>query len=178
MRPRVKVPLPEQARISDILFRPFLDLGLRFEVQPLDHLGRTAQDERAFRNHGPTSHKGIGPDDRTRANHRPIKDASPHPHQHFTPDSASMQDGTVPDRDQLPEMAAKVIGQVDHGIILHITARANGDFVDVPAKRRLIPYTRFLTKGHPPDDIGTGCHKSGISNARPDSLEWFDRHAQ
>lgn len=79
---------------------------------------------------------------------------------------AGVDDGAVADGDKLTEPRLVRRVDVNHGIVLNIGARADGDSIDIAAQNRAIPNARFFHERDIADDYGTGHDVSGGMNAR------------
>ncbi len=67
---------------------------------------------------------------------------------------------------QLTHMAAKIIGQVDHHVVLNVGTRTDHDFIDVAPQRRVVPDAGLIMQGHPPDHIRARCHEGVVGDFR------------
>jgi hypothetical protein len=59
-----------------------------------------------------------------------------------------MNNRRMTDGDELSENAGKIVGEMQHGIVLNITAFADDNAIDVAANHRVIPNARIIAERH------------------------------
>src|SRR4051812_28977993 len=63
-----------------------------------------------------------------------------------------MHNRGMADRHKISKNTRKVIGQVEHGVVLNIRVMSDDDFIDVPPENGVVPYTRMIAEGHVTQD--------------------------
>jgi len=88
---------------------------------------------------------------------RTIENDCAHAHQHFVADFAGVDNRAVADGNPIADEARKIVGEVQHGVVLDVRMVADDDAVDVAAQHRAIPHTGMRAEGHvTKDDSGFG----------------------
>ena len=125
--------------IIDVFLGPPFQAGAFFLGEFADDFGGGSEDEGAGRNLGAGRDEGLRADDGLFADNRAIQNDRAHTDEAFIADFAGVDDGAVAHGDPVTKDARKFIGEVQHGVVLHVGVVADDDAVDVAAQHRAVP---------------------------------------
>jgi len=110
----------ELLRCFDVTPRPAGDVFLFVGGELAADFRRRSEDERAGRNFHPNRDQCVCANDGARADLNIVENNGTHANQHFVVDLARVDDGVVPDSDQLAHGCRLIRMEVNDGIMLNI----------------------------------------------------------
>ena len=127
-------------------------------------------DNGIFRHQGPRCHQRAGP------NHRTVQNRGVHADQTIIPHGTPMHHGTVANGHIPSNHHIQPRAGVQHGVVLHVAARTNGDAPGIGPQHRAVPDAALLGQGHIPRQRGVVRHKRRRTHLRRTAIYFINRH--